>query len=208
MPKIDMKQELRQLYHASAREVVQVDVPALRFLMIDGQGDPNTSAAYAQAIEALFAVSYAAKFSVKKAAQAIDYAVMPFESLWWADDMSAFATGDKQNWKWTAMIMQPSFAADSVIDAAIAEVRKKKGLPGLDRLRLQQFTEGRCAQVLHVGPFSEEGPTIRRLHEFIEAGAVCSGKHHEIYLSDMRRTDPAKWKTIIRQPMQPRDGPS
>jgi hypothetical protein len=203
-----MKEELRQLYHASAKEIVQVDVPALRFLMIDGQGDPNTSAAYAQAVEALFAVSYAAKFSVKKAPQAIDYAVMPLESLWWADDMSAFAAGDKSNWKWTAMIMQPGFAADSLIDAAIVEVQKKKNLPGLPKLRLEQFAEGSCAQVLHIGPFSEEGPTIRRLHEFIEARAVRSGKHHEIYLSEIRRTDPAKWKTIIRQPMKLRAGPS
>ena len=203
-----MKEELRQLYHASAKEVAQVDVPALRFLMIDGQGDPNTSAAYAQAVEALFSVSYAAKFSVKKAPQAIDYAVMPLESLWWADDMSAFAAGDKQNWKWTAMIMQPSFAADSLIDAAIAEVGKQKNLPALPKLRRQQFAEGSCAQVLHIGPFSEEGPTIRRLHEFIEAKAVRSGKHHEIYLSDIRRADPAKWKTIIRQPMKLRAGPS
>ncbi|MCI4430991.1 MAG: GyrI-like domain-containing protein [Burkholderiales bacterium] len=203
-----MKEELRQLYHASAKEVVQVDVPALRFLMIDGQGDPNTSAAYAQAVEALFSVSYAAKFSVKKAPQAIDYAVMPLESLWWADDMSAFAAGDKSNWKWTAMIMQPGFAADSLIDAAIADVRKKKNLPGLPKLRLEQFAEGSCAQVLHIGPFSEEGPTIRRLHDFIEARAVRSGKHHEIYLSEIRRTDPAKWKTIIRQPMKLRAGPS
>ena len=203
-----MKEELRQLYHASAKEVVQVDVPALRFLMIDGQGDPNTSAAYAQAVEALFSVSYAAKFSVKKAPQAIDYAVMPLESLWWADDMSAFAAGDKSNWKWTAMIMQPGFAADSLIDAAIVEVQKKKNLPGLPKLRLEQFAEGSCAQVLHIGPFSEEGPTIRRLHDFIEARAVRSGKHHEIYLSEIRRTDPAKWKTIIRQPMKLRAGPS
>lgn len=202
-----MKQELRQLYQASAKEVVQVDVPALRFLMVDGQGDPNTSSAYAQALEALFSVSYAAKFSVKKGPQAIDYAVMPLESLWWADDMSAFAAGDKSKWKWTAMIMQPSFAADSLIDAAIAEVRKKKNLPGLAKLRLEQFAEGSCAQVLHIGPFSEEGPTIRRLHEFIEAKAVRSGKHHEIYLSDIRRADPAKWKTIIRQPMKWRGGP-
>ena len=203
-----MKEELRQLYHASAKEIVQVDVPALRFLMIDGQGDPNTSAAYAQAVEALFSVSYAAKFSVKKAPQAIDYAVMPLESLWWADDMSAFAAGDKSNWKWTAMIMQPGFAADSLIDAAIVEVQKKKNLPGLPKLRLEQFAEGSCAQVLHIGPFSEEGPTIRRLHDFIEARAVRSGKHHEIYLSEIRRTDPAKWKTIIRQPMKLRAGPS
>ena len=208
MQKVDMKEELRQLYHASAKEVVQVDVPPLRFLMIDGQGDPNTSPAYAQAVEALFSVSYAAKFIVKKGPQAIDYAVMPLEGLWWADDMAAFSAGDKKNWKWTAMIMQPSFAADSLIDAAIAEVRKKKNLPSLDKLRLEQFAEGSCAQVLHVGPFSEEGPTIRRLHEFIEATAVRSGKHHEIYLSDIRRAEPAKWKTIIRQPMKSRGGPS
>jgi hypothetical protein len=200
MRKVDLKKELPQLYRASAKEVVAVEVPSLEFLMVDGEGDPNMAPAYAEAVEALFSVSYTAKFMVKKA-DAVDYAVMPLEGLWWADDLSVFATGDKSQWKWTMMILQPPFVAASVIEAALADVRKKKSLPALDRLRFETFTEGACAQVLHVGPFATEGATIERLHEFIDARTRRRGKHHEIYLSDIRRAAPANWKTIIRQPM-------
>lgn len=200
--KIDLKKELKTLYTAPTKEAVQIDVPALRFLMVDGQGDPNTTPAYAEAVEALFSVSYTAKFMIKKGPQKIDYAVMRLEGLWWADDMSVFTTGDRAKWKWTMMIMQPDFVSKEVIEAALAEVRKKKELPGVDRLRLEEFTEGRCAQILHVGPFSEEGPTIARLHEFIDARSARAGKHHEIYLSDIRRAKPSSWKTILRQPMK------
>ncbi len=202
MKKIDLKKDLKHLYQPSAKEVVQVEVPMFKFLMVDGEGDPNTSQEYAQAVEALFSVSYTAKFMVKKGAQVIDYAVMPLEGLWWADDMSAFVANDKANWKWTMMIMQPSFVANEIIEAAIVEVRRKKKLPGIDKLRLENFSEGFCAQILHVGPFSEEGPTIERLHEFIDNRTSRTGKHHEIYLSDIRRADPKKWKTIIRHPMK------
>lgn len=181
MKKVDLKKELKHLYQASAKEVVQVEVPALKSFMVEGQGDPNTSQDYAQAVEALFSVSYTAKFMVKKGPQELDYSVMPLEGLWWADDMSAFAAGDRANWKWTMMIMQPRFTAEEVIQAAMAEVRRKKQLPGIEKLRLEEFAEGRCAQVMHVGPFSEEGPTIERLHEFIDARTGRSGKHHEIY---------------------------
>jgi hypothetical protein len=202
MQKIDLKKELSLLYAATAKEVVQVDVPVLRYLMLDGQGDPNTSPSYAQAVEALFTVSYAAKFIVKKGAQAIDYAVMPLEGLWWADDMAAFTAADKARWKWTMMILQPDFVADQTIAAAIDQVRAKKKLPDLDKLRLEPLAEGRCAQVLHIGAFADEGPTIRRLYEFIATVSAPRGKHHEIYLSDIRRAEPAKWKTILRQPMK------
>jgi hypothetical protein len=202
MKKIDHKKELKQLYQASAKEVVEVDVPALKFLMVDGKGDPNTSKEYAEAVEALFSVSYTAKFMIKRADGGKDYAVMPLEGLWWADDMSVFTANDKANWQWTMMIMQPSFVTMRVLDAAMAEVVRKKALPGVGRLRLESFAEGRCAQILHIGPFSEEGPTIERLHAFIDARAGLAGKHHEIYLSDIRRADPKKWKTIIRQPMR------
>lgn len=201
MQKIDLKKELKHLYLPSAKDVVQVDVPAFRFLMIDGEGDPNTSQQYAQAVEALFSVSYTVKFMVKKGPTATDYAVMPLEGLWWADDMSTFVANDKSKWKWTMMIMQPSFVEVAVLQAAIAEVQKKKALPAINKLRIENFTEGLCAQVLHVGPFSEEGPTIQKVHAFIEARSGLAGKHHEIYLSDIRRADPAKWKTVIRQPM-------
>ncbi|MCF7222944.1 GyrI-like domain-containing protein [Marilutibacter chinensis] len=201
MPRIDLKKELKHLYRASAKEVVQVDVPSFRFLMIDGEGDPNRSREYAEAVEALFSVSYTAKFMVKKDAQGIDYAVMPLEGLWWSDDMSAFAANDKSKWKWTMMIMQPHFVEETVIRAAIGAVKRRKALRAVDALRLEDFAEGTCAQTLHVGPFSEEAPTIQRVHDFIHARSALAGKHHEIYLSDIRRADPARWKTIIRQPM-------
>jgi hypothetical protein len=200
--KIDLKKELKYLYQPSAKEVVQIEVPTFRFLMIDGEGDPNTSRKYAEAVEALFSVSYTAKFMVKKGAQGIDYAVMPLEGLWWSDDLSAFVANDRSKWKWTMMIMQPHFVEEAMIQAAVAEVKRKKALPAVAALRLENFSEGRCAQILHVGPFSEEGPTIQRVHDFIDARSALAGKHHEVYLSDIRRAKPDKWKTIIRQPME------
>ncbi|MBN6148970.1 GyrI-like domain-containing protein [Xanthomonas sp. AmX2] len=202
MQKIDLKQDLKHLYKPSAKAVVRIDVPTLRFLMIDGEGDPDTSPAYAQAVEALFSVAYTAKFMTKKGPLAVDYAVMPLEGLWWADDLSTFAANDRAKWKWTMMIMQPGFVAPEVLRAAIADVERKKALPAAGKLRIEDFAEGPCAQVLHVGPFSEEGPTIQKVHAFINARSGLAGKHHEIYLSDIRRADPSKWKTIIRQPMK------
>jgi hypothetical protein len=201
VPKIDLRTTLKHLYRPSARDVVQVDVPAFRFLMIDGAGDPNTAPLYAQAVEALFSVSYTAKFMVKRGPSGVDYAVMPLEGLWWSDDLSSFANNDRAKWRWTMMIHQPPHANDAVLADAIAAVKRKKGLTAADALRLESFTEGVCAQTLHVGPFTAEGPTIRRVHDFIESRASLAGKHHEIYLSDIRRADASRWKTIIRQPM-------
>jgi hypothetical protein len=202
MAKIDLKKELRHLYHASARGVVQLEVPELNYLMVDGDGDPNSSLLYSQAVEALFSVAYTAKFMVKRGPLAIDYSVMPLEGLWWADDLAAFAENDRSRWKWTMMIMQPPFIDNEVLSSAIQAVRIKKALPALANLRTCSFAEGKCAQVLHVGPFTAEGPTIERLHAFIGDRANLTGKHHEIYLSDIRRADPGRWKTIIRQPMK------
>lgn len=202
MSKRDLKREFREIYHASARRVAEVDVPAFSYLMIDGEGDPNHSPAYSQAVEALFSVSYTAKFALKKSALAIDYAVMPLEGLWWADDWSVFLTDDRARWKWTMMIMQPDFLPGEMIQAAIDRVARTKNLPALTKIRWEKFTEGHCAQILHVGPFSEEGPTIKKLHAYVDGRSERTGKHHEIYLSDIRRAAPDKWKTIIRQPMK------
>jgi hypothetical protein len=201
MEKIDFKQTLKHLYQPSAKEVVLIEVPPMHYLMVDGTGDPNTAPAYAEAIEALFAIAYAIKFMVKKGPLAIDYAVMPLEGLWWADDMTQFSTEDKSNWRWTAMIMQPEFITPAMVDIAIADTLKKKKLAALTHMRLATLIEGKCAQVLHIGPFSAEGPTIEKVHQFIAARGQRTGKHHEIYLSDIRKAAPAKWKTIIRQPM-------
>jgi hypothetical protein len=202
MEKIDYKKEWKQLYNPSAKEVAQVDVPEMQFCMIDGEGDPETTPAFHEAIEALFSLSYTIKFMVKKGALQTDYAVMPLEGVWWADDMSTFSSGDKAKWKWTLMVMQPEFVDEVMVVMASEDVRKKKALPALDLVRFERFAEGRCAQIMHIGPFSEEGPAIERMHRFIaDAGCQLSGKHHEIYLSDTRKADPARWKTILRQPM-------
>lgn len=200
LEKLDFKKTLKPFYRASS-SIAVVEVPALNYLMVDGSGDPNTSADYAQAVEALFAVSYTAKFMVKKGPAAVDYAVMPLEGLWWADDLSAFIRNDRRGWQWTMMVMQPEVVSEALLSQAFEAARRNKALPGLDRVRVAAFAEGKCAQLLHVGPFSEEGPAIERLHDFIAANGGLRGKHHEIYLSDIRRVAPEKWKTIIRQPM-------
>jgi hypothetical protein len=201
--KVDLKRELHHLYAPSAKQVTAVDVPTMSFLMVDGKGDPNASQPYADALEALFVVSYALKFAVKKGPPAIDYAVMPLEGLWWAEHMASFVTGDRSSWQWTMMIMQPDFISCEMVDEAVATVRAKKNPAALPRIRFDSYAEGTAAQIMHVGPFSEEGPTIERVHQFIaESSQERFGKHHEIYLSDMRKADPAKWKTVIRQPMR------
>jgi hypothetical protein len=201
MKKIDFKKELKDLYRPSAKTVGVVDVPKMNFLMTDGMGDPNTSQSYQEAIAALFSVSYALKFMIKKGERAIDYGVMPLESLWWADDMKFFQDEEKDKWHWKAMIMQPEFISADTFSEAAAQASKKKQLPALSRLRFEDLTEGAAVQILHLGPFSDEGPTIERLHQYIEEqGFQRSGRHHEIYLSDFRRTAPEKLRTIIRQP--------
>src|SRR4030042_1311720 len=171
--------------------------------MSDGEGDPNTSQAFQDAVEALFSVSYTLKFMIKKGKEGIDYGVMPLEGLWWADDMSQFSIENKDNWKWTLMIMQPEYVTGNLVDEAIEQVKKKKSLTALPTIRFEAFSEGKAAQIMHIGPFSEEGPTIQKVHDFIkEMKYKLSKKHHEIYLSDIRKAAPEKLKTIIRQPMK------
>ncbi len=200
MQKIDLKKELKEFYQPPTKEVVAVDVPEMNFLMVDGRGNPNTSQEYAEAVEVLFQVSYTLKFMVKKGSMAIDYGVMPLEGLWWAEDMSAFTTGDKSNWLWTMMIMQPDFVTSEMVEKAIRDVTKKKNPAAISKLRFEAYAEGKAAQIMHIGPFSEEGPTVEKVHQFIDARGERRGKHHEIYLTDIRKADPAKWKTVIRQP--------
>jgi hypothetical protein len=203
MQTIDFKKRLGALYSAPAKAPVIVEVPPLNFIMIDGAGDPNTSEEFRQAVEVLFSASYTLKFLIKKGPLAIDYGVLPLEGVWWAEDMSAFTAGDKASWQWTLMIMQPEYVTPELFENALEQVRQKKDLPAAGQLRLETFHEGLSAQLLHVGPFSEEGPTIQRLHRFIEDhGYRRRDKHREIYLSDLRRAAPEKLRTIIRQPIE------
>jgi hypothetical protein len=208
LDKIDLKKELKQLYNPPGAKFSLVDVPAMNFIMIDGAGDPNTSQEYQEAIESLYSISYTLKFMVKKE-QLIDYGVMPLEGLWWTNDMARFSPNNKDIWKWTAMIMQPEWVSEELYRRALEQAGKKKNLPALSKARFQSFHEGLSVQIMYTGPFSDEGPTIEKMHSYIkDNGYVFAGavqKHHEIYLSDFRRTSPAKLKTVIRQSMTKRE---
>jgi len=203
MTRLDFKKAYKNLYSPSSKSVSIVEVPAFNYLMVDGQGEPNGKEAL-EAIQALFPVAYKIKFLLK--AQAKDYAVMPFEGLWWAEDMNDFANQRRERWQWTYMIVQPHFVSRENFEAVVTELRKKKELPGLNKIRFERLEEGRAAQMLHIGPFSEEGPAIDKIHQKIkEVGGIIDGyknKHHEIYLSDVRKVDPGKMKTVLRQPFR------
>jgi hypothetical protein len=198
--KVNFKKTMKLFWQPPAGRFSVVEVPPLQFAMIDGAGDPNTAPAYAKAIEWLYGVSYGLKFASK--AEGRDYGVAPLEGLWWAEDMSDFA-GDKGKWLWTAMIMQPDWITPKMFAAADDHAGARLGEPPAS-LRLERLDEGLAVQTMHIGPFSAEGPTIARLHqEFLPAnGLTETGKHHEIYLSDPRRTVPEKLRTVIRQPVR------
>ena len=201
MEKIDYKNELKRLYRPTTKKVEIVEVPKMNFLMIDGDGGPNHPT-FQNAIEVLFPLSYTLKFMIKKSDIGIDYGVLPLEGLWWADDMSSFIKDKKDDWKWTLMIMQPELITNEMVVEAVNQVRVKKNPTSLPLVRFESINEGKVAQIMHIGPFSEEGPTVQKLHSFIkDSGKKIIGKHHEVYLSDIRRAAPEKWKTIIRQPM-------
>ncbi|MEJ8280414.1 GyrI-like domain-containing protein [Pseudonocardia spirodelae] len=199
--KVDLKREL-PCYSARRDTPELVDVPDLRYLMIDGHGDPNT-AAYADALAALYPVAYAAKFASSRELGR-DHVVMPLEGLWWAEDMDAFTRDrDKSRWSWTLMIMVPDWVPGEMLDAAVARVRTTRAPARIGDVRHETLAEGRCVQALHVGPYDDEGPLLERIHTgFVPShGLRMTGRHHEIYLSDPRRAAPEKLRTILRQPV-------
>jgi len=199
---IDFKKELKHLYQPSVKHCVMIDVPIMNFLKIDVQGDPNTSQSFQEAIEALYSMAYTLKFMLKKKGTNPDYVVPPLEGLWWTDNMAEFSLKDKDNWKWQLMIMQPEFVTSDLVEEAKKQVKRKKNPAALELIYFGSYDEGKAAQIMHLGPFSDEGPTIEKLHQFIKTqGYTLRGKHHEIYLSDPRKSDSAKMKTVIRQPV-------
>ena len=211
MAAIDPKKTI-DAYRAKRGEFRVLDVPPLQYLMIDGSGDPNTAPAYAEAVSALFPLAYTLKFA-SRTELGIDTVVMPLEGLWHADDMESFTTRrDKTAWELKLLrlvgdhVTRPMFA-DAVETVARKAEKKKEPLSALSGVRLETLAEGRCVQTLHVGPFDDEGPVLDELHHrFIpENGLRMTGRHHEIYLSDLRRTDPAKLRTILRQPVAAAD---
>lgn len=203
MEKIDFKKTLSHLYNPKNKDWEMVDVPAINFLMCDGEGDPNTAQAYKEAVEALYSVSYPVKFTSKRELGK-DYAIPPLEGLWYADDMSIFVKKNKDAYKWTMMIMQPEWITAKMISAAIKAAGQKKNLPALPKLRFEKYAEGKCLQLLHIGPYDAEAPKLAYLHdEYMPAhGLKFNGHHHEIYLGDPRKAAPEKLKTILRQPVK------
>ena len=201
MGKTDLKVDYRDLYTAPVGEIVEVEVPDLAYLMIDGQGDPNTSSGYVECVNALFSVAYKTKFACRSDTGE-DFVVMPLEGLWWVDDMEAFSIDDKEDWNWVMMIVQPDAVTATHVDIAITDVTERKGLEAAGRIRFERWAEGRCMQTLHKGSYAEEAPTIDRLHaHIVEQGLTRIGRHHEIYLNTPERTSQEKLRTIIRQPV-------
>ena len=197
---LDLKKDLKHLYNPSTKGVVLVDVPEMQFLMIDGMGDPNTAQEYSDAVSALYSMAYTLKFLIRKEL-GIDYPVMPLEGLWWVEDMRAFSVDKKNDWLWTMMIMQPDIVTLEHFQEALKQVEQKKPYPGLSKIRLERFAEGLAAQIMHIGPYATEKPTVEKIHTFIqEQSYSLSGKHHEIYLGDPRKAAPEKLKTVVRQP--------
>jgi hypothetical protein len=203
MSKVDLKREQRALYAPPAGRYVPVEVPKMQFLAVDGSGSPVTSAAYREAVEALFAASYAAKFLSRRELER-DYVVLPLEGLWWADDLATFRTREKDRWSWRMLIRQPDWLGEAVLTAAVEQARGKGRDPG-GLLRVVELEEGQCLQTLHVGSYDDEGPSLAYLHDELlpQQGLRPTGHHHEIYLSDARRVAPEKLRTILRQPVAP-----
>jgi hypothetical protein len=192
----------KALYRPPADPVL-VEIPSFEFVMIDGSGDPNTSPAFESGVGALYALSYPVVITLKRAGR-VDLKVRPLEGLWWAEDLDVFQrTGDdRASWRWTLMIRQPDEVPAEVYGAALAALAKKVGTTVADQVRIERLDEGLCAQLMHRGPYDDEGPDIARLHDYVAAqGLRLRGHHHEIYLSDPRRASPGTMKTVLRQPV-------
>lgn len=201
MAKIDLKKQLKAAYKATTKPAL-IKIPPMKALMIDGMGNPETSAEFRQGMEALFSLSYTMKFTLKKE-QGLDWTVMGPECLWWADDWTAFTEKRYDEWKFTLLIVQPDVVTAAHLRRFAKELAKKKPSPAYAKVRLGRLKEGLCAQVMHVGPYEEAPVTIGKLFEFIDAqGKKPCGKHHEVYLNDPRRVAPAKLKTIMREPVK------
>jgi hypothetical protein len=201
--KVDFKRTLPS-YKAARNKFIVIHIPEIRYIMIDGKGDPATSGEFKAAIESLYPVAYGLKFHSKLSLDK-DYVVPPLEALWWADDMDAFTTSfDRSQWRWTLMIMTPDWITADIFEFIFETVKAKNKLVTLEQLRFEKFNEGTCVQTLHLGAFSEEGPRLKEMHEtFIpEANMQMQGKHHEIYFNDFRRVAPEKLRTILRQPVE------
>ncbi len=196
---------LKQYYAPSVKQPQIITIPPLNFLMINGHGDPNTSQEYSAVVSALYTLAYTIKFDLKKLGTP-EYKVFPLEGLWWAADTNTFLTGEKSAWDWTMMIAQPDWVTRDHIDSALVKAAAKVDKTVLEKIRFETYNEGLVVQLMHIGPYSAEGPNIARMHAFArEQGYELAGKHHELYMGNPQRTVPEKLKTILRQPIRKAD---
>ncbi|GIG26290.1 GyrI-like domain-containing protein [Cellulomonas denverensis] len=204
--RIDLQRERRDLYRPGTADFTEVVVPPTTYLAVDGHGDPNSSAEYAAAVSALHTGGYGVRAAVK-ARTGSDFVVGPLSGLWSAEDPTAFATGTKGDWDWTMLIPLPDLVAEPDIESGLATAARKKPELPLDRVRPLSLDEGRCLQIMHVGSYDDEAPTLARLHEEVmpDRGLTWNGRHHEIYLGDHRRVAPEARRTVLRQPVRPVD---
>ncbi|MBW4841648.1 MAG: GyrI-like domain-containing protein [Paenibacillaceae bacterium] len=204
--KLDFKKKYKDLY-LPGREPVLVGVPPMQFLMVDGKGDPD-GGSYQMAVQKLYALSYGIKMSKlgeNKPAGYFEYVVPPLEGLWDSENIGFDPNRDK--WVWTSMIRQPEFVTEELLNRVKVRTAKKKPELDLNDVRLAVFEEGLCVQVMHRGPFKTEQESVARLASFLEANGLAENfddlrKHHEIYLSDPRKTAPEKMKTVLRHPVK------
>lgn len=207
MTKLDLRKDLKDYYNPSAKMPVIVDVPRFQFVMIDGQIEPGkspgTSPGFQETMQALYGAAYTLKFMSKLSKDnPIDFPVMALEGLWWVRE-GQFDITVKDDWDYCAMILQPDHITPDMFQESLAQLRKKKGdLPAFGRLRLESFVEGLSVQMMHIGPYDTEPATIGKMQALAhEKGYQFRDKHHEIYMGDPMRADPAKLKTILRHPV-------
>jgi hypothetical protein len=208
MTTLDLRKQWKHLYAPSAKTVTLVDVPEFKFVMLDGRIEPGeapgTSPGFGEAMAALCGAAYTLKFMSKlRKEDPIDYPVMALEGLWWVEgeafDVTIAWEAFTDKWAYTLMIMQPDHITPETLAEALAQAAKKRPNPALARLRLASFREGLSVQTMHIGPYATERATVKRMHDWAaENGYRLTGKHHEIYLGDPRRADPAKLKTVLR----------
>ena len=209
--KLDLRGQLKHLYAPSAKSVVLVDVPEMKFISVHGGIElgktPATSPAFQEAMGALYGAACTLKFMLKlQPVEPIDYPVMALEGLWTTPG-GGFDFATSEEWQWTMMIMQPDFITDEMFVEAVAKVRKKRENPQLDKLTLGTFHEGLSIQILHVGPYADEPRTLEKMAVFVaENGYSFRGDHHEIYLGDPLKTRPENLKTVLRHPVVAEEG--